>query len=385
MTESTRALSDAGVSIWLDDLSRERLASGSLRRLVAERDVVGVTTNPTIFAAALRDGGAYAEQMRELAAEGAEVDEAIFRVTTDDVRAACELLLEVYERSGGFDGRVSIEVSPLLARDTEGTIAEAQRLWDAVGMPNAMIKIPATAEGIPAIAETISRGISVNATLIFSLSRYREVVNAYLLGLERAREQGRELSAIHSVASFFVSRLDSEVDRRLDGIGSERARELRSQAALANARLAYQVYEQAFATERARLLLAEGANPQRPLWASTGVKDPALDPAAYVTGLVAPDTVNTMPEQTLAALEQTPAVEGGTVQDGYHEANRLLDALAGLGIDYREVVELLEREGVDKFIASWEELRDTVRAQLQAASPGASEPGQPASEGDAAS
>lgn len=381
MTESTRTLSEAGVSIWLDDLSRERLRSGSLRELIDGSNVVGVTTNPTIFAAALRDGEAYAQQMRELAAAGTSIDEAIFRVTTDDVRAACELFRETFERTNGLDGRVSIEVAPTLAHDTAGTIDEAQRLWDALGAPNAMIKIPATPEGLPAITEVIARGISVNVTLIFSLGRYREVINAYLLGLEQARERGNDLRGIHSVASFFVSRVDTEVDRRLDALGTPEAAQLRSLAAIANARLAYQAYEQGFASERARLLMSEGAHPQRPLWASTGVKDPALPPALYVTELVAPDVVNTMPEKTLHALGDAE-ITGNTIQDHYHDANRALDAIAELGIDYEQLVTLLEREGIDKFIASWEELRETVGAQLEAATAqGASEPG--ASEGNA--
>ena len=365
---NTKALSDAGVSIWLDDLSRERLDSGSLKALIAEKCVVGVTTNPTIFAGALADGHAYDRQVRELAADGADVDRAIFEITTADVRHACDVLAGVFEGSGGRDGRVSIEVSPLLARDTEGTIAEAKRLWAAVDRPNVMIKIPATVEGLPAITEAIASGIDVNVTLIFSLERYRQVINAYLTGLEQARERGHDLSRIFSVASFFVSRVDVEIDKRLDAISGDEAAEVRSQSALANARLAYQVFTEAFASERAKLLLDEGANLQRPLWASTGVKDPSLADTTYVTELVAPNTVNTMPEKTLDAVADHGAVTGDTVTGGAHDANILLDRVAKLGVDYTEVVDQLETEGVDKFVVSWNELCATVESQLAAAS-----------------
>ena len=364
---STAALAAAGVSIWLDDLSRERLDSGSLVRLVDERSVVGVTTNPSIFANALADGSAYEAQVRELVAEGADVDRAIFEITTEDVRRACDALRPIYDATGGVDGRVSIEVSPLLARDTDGTIAEAKQLWEKVDRPNAMIKIPATAEGLPAITEAIASGISVNVTLIFSLPRYREVINAYLTGLEQARERGHDLSTIHSVASFFVSRVDVEIDKRLNASGAEGAAELRGRAALANARLAYQVFEQSFDSERARVLLDAGANRQRPLWASTGVKDPSLPDTLYVVELVAADTVNTMPEATLEAVADHGEIRGDTVTGTYHEANKLLDAIDVAGVSYTEVVEQLEREGVEKFVVSWRELQATVAEQLEQA------------------
>ncbi|KAB1657782.1 transaldolase [Pseudoclavibacter chungangensis] len=368
MTETpTKALSEQGVSIWLDDLSRDRLQSGTLAALIDSKDVVGVTTNPTIFAGALAKGTTYGAQLAELAAAGTDVDEAIFTITTDDVRDACDVFAPVFERTNGVDGRVSIEVSPTLARDTQATIDEAKRLWATVDRPNALIKIPATAEGLPAITEVIASGISVNVTLIFSLDRYREVINAYLTGLELARERGNALANIHSVASFFVSRVDVEVDKRLDALDTPRAAELRSKAALANARLAYQVFEEAFGSERATLLVAEGANRQRPLWASTGVKDPALPDTLYVTELVAPETVNTMPEKTLDALADHGVVTGNTIEGTAHDANQLLDDLAELGIDYDDVVGVLETEGVDKFIVSWEELRDTVRTGLDEA------------------
>ncbi|MFB9309697.1 transaldolase [Agromyces hippuratus] len=368
MTSSpTAALSEAGVSIWLDDLSRERIASGDLARLIAERDVVGVTTNPTIFAGALAKGERYAEQVHSLAAAGADVDTAVFEITTDDVRAAADVFRPVYDRSNGFDGRVSIEVSPGLARDTAGTIAEAKSLWAKVDRPNAMIKIPATAEGLDAITEAIGSGISVNVTLIFSLDRYREVIAAYLAGLEQAEAAGIDLSTIHSVASFFVSRVDTEIDKRLVAIGTEEALALKSKAGLANARLAYELFEQEFGGERAAALLASGANRQRPLWASTGVKDPALPDTLYVTELVAQGVVNTMPEKTLEATFDHGVIAGDTVTGAYVQAGEVLDALAAVGVDYDDVTLLLENEGVDKFIVSWNELLDTVRGALEAA------------------
>ncbi|MFK4728563.1 transaldolase [Agromyces mediolanus] len=363
----TAALSEAGVSIWLDDLSRERIETGDLARLIAERDVVGVTTNPTIFAGALSKGERYAEQVASLAAAGADVDRAVFEITTDDVRAAADVFREVYDRSGGFDGRVSIEVAPGLAHDTAGTVAEAKTLWERVDRPNAMIKIPATVEGLDAIRETIGAGISVNVTLIFSLDRYREVMAAYLAGLEQAKAAGHDLSTIHSVASFFVSRVDTEIDKRLVAIGTDEALALKSKAGVANARLAYELYEETFASERAAALLAAGANRQRPLWASTGVKDPALPDTLYVTELVADGVVNTMPEKTLEATFDHGVVTGDTVTGAYAEAGAVLDALAKVGVDYDDVTALLEREGVEKFIVSWDELLESVGAALGAA------------------
>ncbi|MFD2758859.1 transaldolase [Gulosibacter faecalis] len=361
---NTQQLSDEGVSIWLDDLSRERLDSGSLQGLIDDRNVVGVTTNPSIFAAALKNGAAYEPQVRELAAGSATTDEAITVITTTDVRSACDLFAPLADATNGEDGRVSIEVSPLLANDTDGTIAEAKQLWELVDRRNVMIKIPATKEGLPAITEAIASGISVNVTLIFSLPRYREVINAYLTGLEQARERGHDLSGIRSVASFFVSRVDVEIDKRLDALGTDEATALKGKAGVANARLAYQVFEESFASERAKLLLSEGAHLQRPLWASTGVKDPSLPDTLYVTELVAPQTVNTMPEGTLNAVADHGEITGNTVTDGYHDANILLDELDALGVSYTEVVELLEVEGVDKFKVAWSELQQTVTDQL---------------------
>lgn len=363
----TAALSAAGVSIWLDDLSRERINSGSLQQLIAEKNVVGVTTNPTIFAAALSKGEAYDEQVRQLAASGVSVDDAIFEITTDDVANASDIFHEVFERSNGVDGRVSIEVAPGLAHDTQATIAAAKKLSEKIRKPNVMIKIPATAEGLEAITETIAAGISVNVTLIFSLERYRQVIDAYLTGLEKAKEAGIDLSGIHSVASFFVSRVDTEVDKRLSAIGTDEALALKSKAGIANARLAYEVYEQEFATDRAKQLVAAGANEQRPLWASTGVKDPSLPDTLYVEQLVAPNTVNTMPEKTLDATFDHGTITGDTVTGTYAESNDVLNKLADLGISYDEVTELLEREGVEKFVVSWGELVDTVKAALEGA------------------
>lgn len=366
-TTPTAQLSAAGVSIWLDDLSRERIVSGGLQRLIDEKNVVGVTTNPTIFATALAKGEAYAEQVRELAAAGTGVEDAIFEITTRDVADASDLFHGVYERTNGVDGRVSIEVEPGLAHDAAGTIEQARKLAAKVDRPNVLIKIPATVEGLEAITETIAAGISVNVTLIFSLERYRQVINAYLTGLEKAKAAGIDLSGIQSVASFFVSRVDTEVDKRLAAIGTDEALALKGKAGIANARLAYEVYEQAFATERAKLLVAAGANEQRPLWASTGVKDPSLPDTLYVTELVAPNTVNTMPEKTLDALADHGEITGDTISGTAQESQAVFDQLAAVGIDLADVFKVLETEGVDKFEVSWNELLDATAEQLRAA------------------
>lgn len=366
-TNPLAELSAAGVSIWLDDLSRERIASGGLSRLLDERNVVGVTTNPTIFAGALAKGEAYDEQVAALAKSGVSVTEAVFEITTDDVAAGCDILRPVYDATAGQDGRVSIEVEPGLAHDASGTIEQGTQLWAKVNRPNVMIKVPATVAGLEAITALTAKGISVNVTLIFSLERYRDVINAYMTGLEQAKDAGVDLASIRSVASFFVSRVDTEIDKRLDAIGSDKATSLRGKAGIANARLAYQVFEQAFDTERAKTLLAAGAHAQRPLWASTGVKDPALDDTSYVVELVAPNVVNTMPEKTMEATFDHGVIRGDTITGAYAEANEVLDDIDSLGISYDEVVALLEKEGVDKFIVSWNELLDTVSAALEAA------------------
>lgn len=365
MTSPTEVLSRAGVSIWLDDLSRERIESGSLRELIASHNVVGVTTNPTIFAAAIGGGIGDGDRIAGCAARGLSVDETIVELTTADVAEACDIFADVFAASQGRDGRVSIEVEPGLARDAAGTAAQARELWQRVDRPNAMIKIPATLEGLDAITETIAAGISVNVTLIFSLERYRQVINAYMTGLEQARAAGHDLSKIHSVASFFVSRVDSEIDARLDALGTPEALALKGQAGVANARLAYEVFEQSYRSERANFLASLGANAQRPLWASTGVKDPALPDTLYVSELVAADVVNTMPEATLQAFADHGTVRGDTVTAEYLESNQLLNALDAQGIDYLEVVAKLETEGLQKFDASWAELCDTVGKALQ--------------------
>ncbi|WP_316755334.1 transaldolase [Streptomyces herbicida] len=360
-----KRLSDEGVSIWLDDLSRSRISTGDLARLVENRNVVGVTTNPSIFQAAIGSGEGYEEQLTDLAVRGVTVDEAVRMMTTADVRAAADILHSVYISTDGRDGRVSIEVDPRLAHDTAATIAEARQLAWLVDRPNVMIKIPATRAGLPAITEVIAQGISVNVTLIFSLERYREVMDAYLAGLEKARAKGLDLSAIHSVASFFVSRVDSEIDERLTGIGTQEARSLRGRAALANARLAYEAYEDVFGGRRWLALSGDGANRQRPLWASTGVKDPAYKDTLYVDELVAPGTVNTMPEATLNATADHGEITGDTVTGGYQRARADLAAVERLGISYDEVVQQLEDEGVAKFEAAWQELLDAVAKSLE--------------------
>ena len=364
---NTQALSDAGVSIWLDDLNRPMVTGDELKKLVEEKNVVGVTSNPTIFATALSDGSAYNEQVRQLAADGASIDDAVFAITTQDVISACDILRPVYDATNGEDGRVSIEVDPRLARDTAGTVEMAKKLWQAVDRPNVMIKIPATVEGLPAISAALQEGISVNVTLIFSLDRYRGVMNAFLTGLEQARENGRDLSQIRSVASFFVSRVDSEIDKRLDAIGTDEAKSLKGKAGLANARLAYQAFEEVFSTPRWETLAADGAHVQRPLWASTGVKDPALPDTLYVTDLVAPNTVNTMPPKTLDALADHGKVTGDTITGAYAEAKAVLDRLEQLGVSYAEVVAQLETEGLDKFDKSWDELLASVQGELDKA------------------
>jgi transaldolase len=367
MASKTQELSDIGVSIWLDDLSRDRISSGGLQKLIDERNVVGVTTNPTIFANALATGNAYDEKVAALAAKGTSVHDAVFEIITADVADACDVFRPVYDATGGEDGRVSIEVEPGLAHDTAGTTAQAEQLWSTVDRPNVMIKIPATREGLAAITAATAQGISVNVTLIFSLERHREVIHAYLEGLEQAKAAGIDLSTIRSVASFFVSRVDTEIDKRLDAIGSDEATALKSKAGVANAQLAYQLFEEEFATDRARALLAAGANVQRPLWASTGVKDPSLPDTLYVTELAVAGVVNTMPEKTMEATYDHAPLHGDAVTGSYAAARKVLDDLAALGVDYDDVTALLEKEGVDKFIVSWNELLDTVTAALEAA------------------
>ena len=362
------ALSAAGVSVWLDDLSRDRLQTGNLQELIDTKCVVGVTTNPSIFQAALSKGHAYDEQVAELAERGADVDAAIRTVTTDDVRDACDVLAKQYEASDGVDGRVSIEVDPRLAHDTDKTILQAIELWKIVDRPNLLIKIPATLAGLPAITAVIAEGISVNVTLIFSVERHKAVMDAYLAGLEKAKEAGHDLSKIHSVASFFVSRVDTEIDKRLEKIGSDEALALRGQAGVANARLAYAAYEEVFVGgARFEALKADGARVQRPLWASTGVKNPEYSDTLYVTELVAPNTVNTMPEKTIDAVADHGVITGDTVTGTAGAAQEMFDKLDAVGIDLPDVFKVLEDEGVEKFEKSWLELLEATQGQLDAA------------------
>ena len=375
MSDRLKGLADEGVSIWLDDLSRERLNTGNLEDLIKNSSVVGVTTNPTIFASALSNGAAYNDQVRELASRDTDVADAIKALTSDDVRNACDLFKGVYESTGGVDGRVSIEVEPGLAMDTDGTSAQATDLWKIVDRPNVLIKIPATKPGLPAITNAIGEGISVNVTLIFSLDRYRAVMDAYLTGLEQAAANGHDLSRIQSVASFFISRVDSEVDKRLDAIGSDEAKALKGKAAIANGRLAYAAYEEVFASERFAALQEKGANRQRPLWASTGVKSPDLPDTLYVAELVVANTVNTMPEKTMQAFADHGELTGDRVSGTEEESAQTFAQLEAVGVDLDDVWEVLEAEGVDKFDKSWAELVETVQTALDDAKKG-KEPGQ---------
>ncbi|MBB6348456.1 transaldolase [Nonomuraea muscovyensis] len=361
MSEILNKLSGQGVSIWLDDISRERLRTGNLQQLIREKNVVGVTSNPTIFASALSKGDAYDSQLHDLAVRGVDVGEAVRAITTYDIRWAADVLRPVYDATDGVDGRVSLEVDPRLARDTDKTVAEARALWWMVDRPNLLIKIPATLEGLPAITQAIGEGISVNVTLIFSLERYRQVMDAWLAGLEAAQAKGLDLSRIESVASFFVSRVDTEIDKRLDGVGRP---ELKGKAGVANARLAYAAFEDVVSSERWQRLRAAGAQPQRPLWASTGVKNPEYRDTMYVDDLVAPGTVNTMPEKTLDSVADHGQISGDTIRPFYEQAWNTMAELKEAGIDYDDVVRVLEDEGVEKFEASWNELLESVSKNL---------------------
>ncbi len=364
MSDVLRELTEAGVSVWLDDISRDRLRTGNLETLVKDFHVRGVTSNPTIFAHAVSKGNAYEDQVKDLALRGVSVEEAMRMIMTYDIRWACDVLRPVYDESDGVDGRVSIEVDPRVARETAKTVAEAKQLWWLVDRPNLFIKIPATAAGIPAITETLAEGISVNVTLIFSLERYGEVIDAFMAGLEQAAGNGHDISRLGSVASFFVSRVDSEVDKRLDKIATPEARALRGKAAIANARLAYELYEQKLDTPRWAALRAKGAKGQRPLWASTSTKDPAYPDTMYVVDLVVADTVNTMPEATLHATADHGVLRGDTVHGTYDESRAVFADLEKLGIGYDDVVQVLEDEGVSKFEASFNEMIETIRNEL---------------------
>jgi transaldolase len=359
-------LTAEGVSIWLDDISRDRLRTGNLADLMTNWEVRGVTSNPTIFAHAVSQGDAYDQQLADLAISGVSVEEASRLITTYDIRWGCDVLRPVYDASDGVDGRVSLEVDPRLARETAKTIAQARTLWWMVDRPNLFIKIPATVQGLPAITACLAEGISVNVTLIFSLERYGQVIDAFMAGLEQAVAAGRDISRLASVASFFVSRVDTEVDSRLDKIGTPEAAALRGQAAIANARLAYELYEERIGTPRWQALLAAGAKVQRPLWASTSTKDPAFEDTMYVVELVAPDTVNTMPEATLRATADHAKLRGDTVRGTYDQSRQVFADLAALGISYDDVVQTLEDEGVDKFAVSWNEFLGTIQANMGA-------------------
>jgi transaldolase len=360
MSAATEALSAQRVAIWLDDLSRERLDTGTLAGMMADLQVVGVTTNPSIFQAAITGSERYADDIAKLAADGAHAEAIVRRLTIGDVQRACDLFATVWQTTDGQDGRVSIEVDPRLAHETEATVKEASELWAEVDRPNLFIKIPGTAAGLPAIRRTIAAGISVNVTLLFSVDRYREVMDAYHAGLEDRLAAGGSIDGIHSVASFFVSRVDTAVDALLEGIGTERAATLQGTAAIANARLAYAAFLEQAESDRWKALEGAGANPQRPLWASTGVKNPAYPPTLYVTELVAPGTVNTMPEATLTAVSQTDPVAGDTITGNLDHAHDTVAALAEVGIDLEHVTTQLETEGVTKFEQAWTQLLATM-------------------------
>lgn len=366
--EKLAELSAAGVSVWLDDLSRDLISSGQLQELVDTKSVVGVTTNPSIFQAALSKGTAYDDQINELAARDTDVDSAVRTLTTDDVRNACDVLRPVFDRTNGLDGRVSIEVDPRLAHDTEKTAAQAVELWKIVDRPNTLIKIPATKEGLPAISRTLAEGISVNVTLIFSVERYQEVMDAYLNGLDAALAAGHDISKIHSVASFFVSRVDTEVDKRLDAIGTPQAVQLKGSAALANARIAYHAYQQVFEIDsRFPALREQGALPQRALWASTGTKNPDYADTLYVSELVAPNTVNTMPRKTMDAFADHGWVDTKSIVGRAKESREVFDAISAVGVDFSDVFKVLEDEGVTKFVDAWTDLLGATEEQLSAA------------------
>ena len=374
MTDRLAELSAAGVAVWLDDLSRVRLESGGLDQLRREKHVVGVTTNPTIFAKALADADAYDAQLRDLSSRGVTVEEAVRMLTAYDVRWACDVMKPAYDASAGADGRVSIEVDPRLAYESAKTVAEARALWWLVDRPNLFIKIPATEAGLPAITETLAAGISVNVTLIFSLDRYRAVMDAFLTGLEQAKANGHDLTQIGSVASFFVSRVDTEVDKRLDKIGSDEAKALKGKAAIANAQLAYEAYTEIFSSDRWQALADAGAHPQRPLWASTSTKNPDMRDVIYVEELIAPGTVNTMPEPVIHAYADHGETRGDTVTGSYGTARQVMTDIAAQGVDFEDVFRTLESEGVDKFETSWTELLEGITKSLKAAAKGSDSP-----------
>ena len=371
MAKALTDLAGAGVAVWLDDLSRTRIHSGSLAKSVEAGEIVGITTNPTIFSKAIGSGSGYEDQLRDLALRGTAIGETLRLLTAWDVRAACDILRPVFDRSDSRDGRVSIEVDPRIAEDGDRTAAEARGLWWLVDRPNLFIKIPATLAGLPAITASLASGISVNVTLIFSVERYKAVFEAYMAGLEQRLASGGSLQGIESVASFFVSRVDTEVDHRLSEAAARNkdltadAARLRGQAGIANSRLAYELYEEMLKSARWKALAAKGAKPQRLLWASTGVKDKSFPDTRYVVELVAPDTVNTMPEATLHAVAEHGEVRGDTIRGEYAAAHAVMDDLQRVGVDMADVAKLLETQGVASFEKSWEELIASVTEQLE--------------------
>ncbi|MEN9352110.1 MAG: hypothetical protein RL476_70 [Actinomycetota bacterium] len=355
-------VSAAGTSIWLDDLSRAKITSTDAHALPARiknSGVVGVTTNPSIFSAAISGAAEYASDIAQM--KSLHVDEIVKKLTTDDVRQACDVFTSIYQSTNGVDGRVSIEVDPRLAHDTEGTISAGKELWAIIDRPNLMIKVPATIEGLPAITALIAAGISVNVTLIFSVKRYGQVIEAYMNGIEQCEDP----SQVHSVASFFISRIDTSIDGLLKKNGSAEATALLGKAAIANAHLAYQLFEEKFSTERWSTLASKGAHKQRPLWASTGVKNPSYEDTRYVVELIAPDTVNTMPQSTLDALIDHGVIRGNTISGQYPQAVEVLKSLSALGISLDEVTTELEIDGVKKFAQAWDELLENVKAAQQ--------------------
>jgi transaldolase len=353
-------LSELGQSVWIDSLSREWLRTGELARMMDDDAVVGVTSNPTIFQKAMAEGSWYDDQLREVVAEEEDPKEIFIRVGSDDIRDACDLFRSVWDRTEGLDGYVSFEVDPALAHDTDGTIEEAQRLHDLIDRPNLYVKIPATKAGLPAIEEMIARGKSINVTLIFSLQRYVEVTEAYIRGVERLIDSGGDPSQVVSVASFFVSRVDTEADKRLDAIDGHD--HLKGRLAIANAKLAYQRYKEIFAGPRWEGLAAKGATPQRCLWASTSTKNPEYRDVMYVEQLIGPETVNTMPKETIGAFQDHGEVRP-TLEEGLDEARQLFEELSQAGIDYDDVTRVLEDEGVEKFADSFEELLEGIAAK----------------------
>ncbi|MFD8544618.1 transaldolase [Streptomyces sp. NPDC059649] len=359
------ALTAQGVSVWLDDLSRPLLTTGALGALVRDHGVSGVTTNPAIFAQALAQSAAYADQLAELARRGADAEDAVRALTAYDVRWACDVLRPVHDATGGVDGRVSIEVDPHLAHQADQTVAAARALWRGINRPNLLIKIPATEAALPAVVQCLAEGISVNVTLLFSVQRYRQVLDAHLSGLERARAIGRDLSGIHSVASFFISRVDTEVDARLARLGQAAAEAPRGGAGIANARLAHEAFREVTDSPRWAALAASGARPQRLLWASTGVKDPAYDDTRYVTELVTPGTVNTMPGATLRAVADHGVIRGDTVTGSYAAARHVLEELTRAGVDLGDVAQVLEEQAVEKFRTAWLGLLDRIRTAMK--------------------